>query len=959
MRPFSNLAKVAIAFLLAVCSHAMAQSPVREFNIPAGAMRMAVDAYALQSGVQLLYKVAELDGLAGQAVKGRMAPEAALTQLLKGTPLQIVRGGPNAVVIVRPAAPARPPANAAPRAAAEPQGEPVTVLVSGLRGGLESARDRKRYNDAISDAIVADEAGKLPDQNTAEAAQRIPGVQMQRYMEEGGAFAVRGLKQSKVLLNGLEVYGARVHAGESNGRNLDLEDLSAEVLAGIDVTKTASANDIEGGLGSTLNIRTRQPFDFPGSTANLTVKATSYQMAPGFGSKTRPQGSALLSRRWRNGAGEMGVLLNVARTGSVFGLTENEVQRPHAVADYAGSGRTVTLPLGMFTGNGHNGERQRDSYVAAFQWRPGASLSLHANYFSIDYSLDQQFQTARFYPGTPQPDFSVWDEGNSDGSASLRSGSFTASTLTDASVVSREGRKARLADIGARWNGGALTVKARLSHNHTVVQNTLLEWGLNARVPWMSLTLNDGAASHLSVAGVDLRDPAGYHPAYLLSIAANGTQKNSAAMLDASYRFDHPALRSADFGLRLNDYTRRAVGFVHLYCIDSCNSGSSLATLDPALVVQIPAAQSREIGPYLSFSSAAVRQQAALRALYGLPAADVNMREQDQLNRERSAAAYVKFNYIIDLAGKPVRGNAGLRYVGTALHGASYVADAAGTLALQTSDSTRRDLLPSFIASIPVRDEVLVRLAASKTVGQVNFANLGAGLRILNPVQHDAQQGNPSLQPYTSRNADVALERYFGANGMAFLSAFYKLVDGFIQTTAEQRLIGGESYSVATYHAAGRSRIKGIEVGYQRFFDGLPAPFKGLGMQANYAYVDARAPSSVAGAAVPLEGLSRTSCNLIGLYERGKVKARLAYNRRGSFVASTSSSGAQGVAVYAKAYGTLDFSMGYDLGPQLSLVLDAANLSGGRLEQYYGNTHNQMNYVPLNRRYSVQARYVF
>jgi iron complex outermembrane recepter protein len=948
-----HVATLAIACLLAACLDARADSPAREFDIPAGDMRIAIDAYAAQSGVQLLYRVAEVAGLAGRAVRGKMAPEAALSRLLEGTPLRAVRDGADAVVIVRR------PAHPVARAALEPRGAAATVVVSGVRAGPESARDRKRYDDAMVDAIVADDIARLPDQDAAQAAQRIPGVQVQRYLEEGGAFAIRGLKQSKVLLNGLEVYGAKAQLGETNGRNLDLEDFPADVLAGIDVGKSSSAGDIEGGLGGTVNIRTRQPFDFKGSTANVAVKATHYRMAPGFGGKTRPQASGLISRRWDTRVGELGVLINLVHAGSVFGLTEDEVQRPHVVGNYAGSGKAVTLPIGMFTGNGHNGERERDSGVAAFQWRPGASISLYANYFGMNYLLDQAFQTARLYAGTPTSNYSLWGDRNRDGSDNLRSGTFADSTVTGASVVGNEGRKVKLYDIGGQWSSGGLTVKARLSHNDTAVRNTLLEWGMLARIPSMNLALNAGAPSHVSVTGVDLADPANYRPAYVLSIAADGTQKNTAATLDAHYRLDHPAIRSVDAGLRLNGYTRRAFGYVHLYCIDGCNGGTSLAAVDPALVYQVPAAQSREIGAYPTLSSAAVRQQAVLRAMYGLPAADATMPEYAQLNHEKTTAAYVKFNYAIDVAGKPASGDIGVRYVDTALHGESYGVDAAGAPAPQASDSTRRDVLPSFNARVRVRDGLIVRLAASKTMGQVNFSYLNAHLRISNPVQHDAEEGNPDLKPYTSRNVDLALEHYFGAKGMVSLSAFYKLVDGLIQTTAETRVIDGEDYQVATYRQVGLSRIKGIDIAYRQFFDRLPAPFDGLGVQASCTFVDTRAPSSIAGQNVPLVGLSRNSGNLTGIYERGRVKARLAYNHRGSFVATTSSSGAVGVPVFAKPFGTLDVAVGYDVTRRLSLMLDGANITGAHIEQHYGAAHQPMNYVPLNQRYGVQMRYVF
>lgn len=959
MRRYFNFHNITATFLLAVCSDVLAQSPVREFAIPAGDMKRAIDTYATQSGVQLLYQLDDLSGLAGKAVHGKLTPEAALSLLLKGTPLRFMWDG-NAVAIVRSAksAPAHP--HPAPEIGTQPPGRLATVHVSGLRAPHESARESKRYNDAISDGLAADDLGHLPYHTTAQLAQHVPGIQMQRYMEEGGAFAIRGLKQSKILLNGLEVHGARAHSGESNGRNLDLDDLPADVLAGVEVSKSASADDIEGGLGGQVNIHTRQPFDFKDQAAYLTVKATTYRMAPGFGSRPRAQASALVSRRWRTGIGELGMLMNIARSDSVFGLTENEVQRPRSLDNYAGSGRAVTLPIGIFTGRGHNGERERATSVAAFQWRPSASVSLFANYFNIRYLFDQRFQTARFYAGAPTSQYTVWDNRNTDASDNLRTGSFTGNSMTNASVLSKEGRKAKLYDIGGSWGAsGALTLKARLSHNDTGVLNTLLEWGSQASVPLMHWTLNDGSASQVSVAGIDLTDPGNYRPAYLLAIASNGRQQNTATVVDASYRFDHRSVRSVDVGMRVNDYTRRAFGFAHRYCIDHCRGNRTLATADPSLLEQVPAAQSGAVGPYPSFATAAVRQQTVLRALYGLPPTDANMLEHEQLNQEKTTAAYLKLNYATELAGHPVSGNIGARLVDTALHGEWYGVNAQEALVRQARDSTRRDVLPSLNANIHLRDDLSLRLAASKTLGQVNFSHLSAAVKILNPVQHDAQAGNPNLAPYTSRNVDMSLEHYFGVKGMASLSMFYKLADNFIQTATEKRVIHGEEYNVATFRTAGRSRIKGFEFAYQHFFARLPTPFEGLGVQVNYTYIDAQAPSSVAGQSVPLVGLSRQSCNLIGLYERGKVKARLAYNYRGRFVASTSSSGAQGVPVFAKSFGTLDFLIAYDLASRLALVLDGANLTGARIEQYYGSTRRQMNFVPLNKRYGLQMRLAF
>ena len=836
----------------------------------------------------------------------------------------------------------------------------ATVVVTGMRASLQSARNKKRDNDAIGDSIVADDIGKLPDQNIAEAAQRIPGVQLQRYKEEGAGIAIRGLADTKTVLNGMEVYGASGHSGEYNSRNFDLQDLPTEVLAGVDVAKSSSANEIEGGLGGYVNIRTRQPFDFKGRQAVVSLKATAFDMAPGFETKVRGQGSVLLSDRWQTGAGDVGVLLNVAHTDSVYGMAESEVQRTEPVKNFAGSGKTVTKPIGIFTGNGHHGDRERNTYLASVQWRPSANLSLDANYIGIDYMMRNAFQTARLYTGTSTGAYTLWGDTNPDGSDNLKSGTFSDNSMTGTSVVADEGRKSKLFDIGGKWsNGDAWTVKARLSRNKTAVVNTLYEWGINASNPLMSLTMNEGSASRVSVAGTDLANPANHRPAYLLSIHLDGTQTNTAGTVDANYKLDKGIVKSIDFGLRASDYTRHSFGFVNFACIDGCNGSRTLAQIDPSLLHQVPAAESRDIGAYTTFSTAAVREQTALRALYGINQVEPNNKDQDQLNNEKTNALYMKLNYELDLAGKPFTGNLGMRYIRTRLHGESYGADASGTFVLQAKDSKRNDVLPSFNGSLALRDDLNLRVAASKTLGQLNFGVLRSAVNIGNQVQRDASAGNPDLKPYTSKNFDLSLEHYTGRTGMAYLAAFAKKVDGFIQSTNEKRIINGEEYNVSTFKSAGVSKIKGIEAGYQQFFDQLPAPFDGLGVQANYTYVDSEAATSapVSGKRAPLQGLSKNSYNLVGMYEKGKFKSRLAYNYRGGYVSAASSSAALGAPIYAHDMGTLDFSVSYDISKQLTVVLDGVNIAGASSESYFGNPHSQMNYLPLNKRYGIQLRY--
>ncbi len=132
------------------------------------------------------------------------------------------------------------------------------VVVVGKRASLATAQDIKRDKLEIVDSVVADEINKLPDINVTDALSRVSGVQILRDRGEGAGVAIRGLTQMETWFNGREVFTA------GNGRNLDFADIPAEMLAGLDVYKTSSANQIEGGVGGVIDLRTHRPFDFEG-----------------------------------------------------------------------------------------------------------------------------------------------------------------------------------------------------------------------------------------------------------------------------------------------------------------------------------------------------------------------------------------------------------------------------------------------------------------------------------------------------------------------------------------------------------------------------------------------------------------------------------------------------------------------------------------------------------------------
>ena len=217
------------------------------------------------------------------------------------------------MVLAMPAMAQQAPATAASAPGKAQQLE--TVVVSGQRAALQSAQKLKQDSDEIVDSIVADDIGKLPDRSVSEVLQRIVGVTMDRVMARGdpGRFSVEG---SGVLIRGLTYVSSQLNGRESfsanGGRGLSFEDVPPELMAGVDVYKNPSAEQIEGAIGGLVNLRTALPFDYNGFKAGLGVSVTKNVLAD----SNKPTISGLLSNTWNTDIGKVGLLIHAANSKS-------------------------------------------------------------------------------------------------------------------------------------------------------------------------------------------------------------------------------------------------------------------------------------------------------------------------------------------------------------------------------------------------------------------------------------------------------------------------------------------------------------------------------------------------------------------------------------------------------------------------------------------------------------------
>jgi len=314
---------------------------------------------------------------------------------------------------------------------------------------------------------------------------------------------------------------------------------------------------------------------------------------------------------------------------------------------------------------------------------------------------------------------------------------------------------------------------------------------------------------------------------------------------------------------------------------------------------------------------------AALRTLVGFPSG--RPPEDTVLGfeaNEKAYAAYGQLEYEFG-GGVPIDGVIGLRVVRTEISVSGTSRNDTGTgvtFTPRTEESEYTDYLPSVTARVRLSDDVQLRLAANKTRTRPDFRQINPGLVVSPTVEsggrRNARSGNIDLQPIESENFDAALEYYFSPTGAATLTLFRRNVDGFIadQTVDVTDPVFG-SLRLRRPQNLNKSILQGFEAAFTTFFDYefLPGWAQGFGVQLNHTYIE--------GSRLP--GISKSSSNVVGIYERGPVSTRLAYNHRSEFTPV----GAPG-GEFADEVSRLDFSSSYTPIENITVTFDVSNILG-------------------------------
>jgi TonB-dependent receptor len=868
------------------------------------------------------------------------------------------------------------PGPAAPTQPERMQQEVQQVRVTGLRNSIRSAEAIKRNADQVVDSINAEDIGKFPDRATGDALQRIAGVQVGRDRGETSAVIIRGLPDVVTTLDGNQIF-------TGNGRRLSYQDLPVQSIGGLDVYKSATADQLEGGIAGAVNVRLRSPFDVKGFNATAFIEERRQQVngSSATSDKNNPNGGFSVSNRWKTGYGEIGALLDVQFNRERWGYPVQWVDRPDRIFSVSPDGTAVRLNddqpiaplkagdvLGELPNVGgiyNQGKRDRGSIHGALQWKISPQLEAHAQYLgtgyrarsAVNYILGIVTWTPRLTNVTmaPQGDYCNTPVGmicpiqSAHAGAAQFGGPYDWDPYTATSTWGvKEHTVSHYLNLGVQYKNGPWKTSSNFAWSRsTFVNDTVI---VDQQIPGASIDVytygRDGHGGYNQVttpaSSQALRDPSQFVLRGMVQNWGISTGEQSQWRLDSSYRLGDGFLRSIDSGIRLS-WRRAGFKGAEGHSDISGTRASPISAFGPSFETLVPGLD-RLGGPWVTPSHDFLIDQAdAVRAFYGAaPGRVAEDPTRSFSQNEDNSTLYLQGRWQTKLGGIELNGTVGGRYshVERTLVGNSRIGDVISPI---DQSSSENNFLPSASAVIGWRDNLQSHLSFGKTLSYPDFASLNPALSLIPPTVNapgTGSAGNPNLRPTKSKNIDATLEYYFPKNGYAQVALFHRDIDGYLQSLESNETIDGLNYRVNRPQNSGKGTLKGAEFGIQKFFDFLPGIWSNFGAQANYTWISGENQTLVSQSpnvyrTTALTDVAKKSYNLALLYEGNGLTGRLTATHRGDYVELGGLSEPRfGQDRHVKAATFVDLSLSYAITPNISVNFDAINITKEKYETY-------------------------
>ncbi|WP_433860449.1 TonB-dependent receptor [Pseudomonas thivervalensis] len=791
-------------------------------------------------------------------------------------------------------------------AAEQASGATEHVEVVGQAASIDQALKEQRSADSIKSVVHADGVAQLPDENVAEAVQRLPGVSVERDQGEGRFVSVRGLGPD---LNSVTINGTLVPAPESERRAVALDVLPSELVQSLSVIKTLTPDMDANSLGGTVDVKSLSAFDHKGLFYTGSSEA-SYDKNT---RQTSPKFSGAISNRFSLGGGidNFGVAAALSWQKRDFGSDNVETG---GAWDFEQGSR-----LEEFEQRDYDIRRERAGGGLNFDYKPDDVSSYYLRTLYSRYKDSETRNAASLAFEDPQ---AAGELGDAEGERKLKQ--------------REETQEIQSYVLGGERMFGLWTLSGQGGYSQSSEDSP----GHIAGATFAGIDGFDGGFygndKPRPIIGSGFYDPANFSLDKVDWEEQKTTDTEKNLRLDLARDYDLSGYASqVKFGGKVS--RREKDNDLDAWVYEDFDD---LGFTDEQL--NLGQFQKGNVDYRLGRFGPGISADAIKQLLGGLNRDDFFDEQESRVNdfkmSEDINAGYLMNTIDID----DWRFIAGMRYEGTEF-------EAKGTGATDgvfTDTETRRKYhhwLPGLHARYQLDKNTQVRAAWTKSVVRPTFGQLAPGFVI---DDDEATFGNPDLKPLESSNLDLGIEHFMGHAGTVSAFVFYKDIQNFVYNTDLAGTGAWTNFAEAHSYANGDSaKLYGLELAYSQKFDWLPAPWNGLLLGANTTF--SRSDAEIEGfdqasgtqrkRSIDLPNQSDTVGNLMLGWENDKLSLRLSANYKSAYLFELASISDRDHDLHVDAQTFVDFSARYSLTKNLQVSLEAQNLTDESYFVYTGH----------------------
>ncbi len=774
------------------------------------------------------------------------------------------------------------------------------IIVYGQRAGQASALNQQRSADSIKSIVSSDAIGQFPDQNAAEALQRLPGLSIERDQGEGRYVGIRGIDPN---LNNVTINGLNVPSPDGGARSVALDVIPSELIQTLEVSKSVTPDMDGDAIGGSVEVKSLSAFDKKGTSASVTAQVSHNDLRD----EVSPKLSGSVTNVFNDTFGVAAALSYYDRD---FGSDNIESNGDDEIEQ-----RYYSI------------NRERLGAAVNFDYRPDFN---NQYYLRTLYSrfADDEYRLANTF--TFDDDDSEVERGSKD-------------RYEEQSILSlTAGAEHQLNDWLIEYQLGYSKADEDepSSLYYTFVGEEMdISSDMQGKIPTI---VQDASVMELSNYELDEIE----------------LSQNEAQDTESSFKFDvtrslEVSGHSAEikFGGKYRDREKTNDAIVSLY--DGDFEGVDLSQFDTAA----PDWGLGDFGPGLH--KGAMRdyfnQEEDALELAELDS-EVESNGATYSNEEDILAVYLMGKIDIN----DLRIVAGLRYEDTDFSTSGMrvelieneetdVEEVVNTL--WKSDRSYNHLLPSLNARYEFSDKLVARFAYTQTISRPKFEDVAAYQIIETKTEEDdgvfvtereAEAGNPELLPYESENIDLSIEYYPGDIGVLSAGYFHKSIDNFIIIADVAGTEGWEGYEEVTQAINGdTATVDGIELSWVKGFN------NGFLISANGTITDSEAETLLDGELykTSLPNQSDRIGNLTLGYENNQMSLRLTMSYKSENLEEIDGD----LIRMEDSHQQIDFTAKYFINESMHVYFNAININD---EPYY----NYFDTPSVNAQYEEYGR---